>query len=98
MSIRTKLALTLFLAVGLFLGLDMLLLRKSGTNSFQLLERSRCEAQVAGIQRAFDAAYDELSALARQASLRGSQAVSLEEELASASSGVPRQWTTRTSR
>ncbi|QDV10153.1 Sensor protein FixL [Planctomycetes bacterium Poly30] len=77
MSIRTKLALTLFLAVGLFLGLDMLLLRKMGAGSFELLERSRCEAQVAGIQRAFESAYDELAGLARQASLAVSDTTGL---------------------
>ncbi|MEM8709629.1 MAG: hypothetical protein AAGG01_01645 [Planctomycetota bacterium] len=65
MSIRTKLALILFVAVAAFLGIDLLLLRTGGARSFAALERSRSELQVDGISRAFDATYDELAAIAR---------------------------------
>jgi len=65
MSIRTKLALILFVAVGAFLALDLALLRFSGARSLAAQERSRCESQMNGILRAFDATYDELASLAR---------------------------------
>ncbi len=79
MSIRTKLALILFLAVGLFLGLDLVLLGKTGAKTLAVLERSRCAAQIGSIERAFDEVYDELAALARTAEIdagsnRGSSA------------------------
>ncbi len=73
MSIRTKLALILFLAVGLFLSLDLILLRQSGSKSLALLEASRCEAQVGGIRQGLEMAYDELVGIARNAQVNAQQ-------------------------
>ncbi len=66
MSIRTKLALTLFVSVALLLGLNHVMRRESFFTSFASLERTRAAADVERARRAFDDVAERLSTRARR--------------------------------
>ena len=66
MSIRTKLALTLFVSVAVLLGLNHMMRRESFFTSFASLERTRAAADVERARRAFDDLAERLSTRARR--------------------------------
>ena len=66
MSIRTKLALTLFVTVALFLGMDHLLRRASFFASFAALEHTRANAVIERSRDAFEGLVEELTQDAEQ--------------------------------
>ncbi|MEM9800749.1 MAG: ATP-binding protein [Planctomycetota bacterium] len=65
MSIRTKLALTFFVAAALFLALDHALRRASFVASFEILEEARAQAEVGRARAAFEHLTDDLAFRAR---------------------------------